>query len=76
MTDDEKTMAERLSALREYACLTQDELASRSGVSRATISRLEAGEAASAGSIRHLAEALGVDPGWLRTGRTSPMGGT
>ena len=73
--EDRKTMAERLSALREFACLTQDELASRSGVSRATISRIEAGEDASAGSIRKLAEALGVDPGWLRTGKKTPMGG-
>ena len=53
----------RLRELRERAALSQEDLAGKSGVSRATIARLEAGERPARPSTRRkLAEALGVLP--------------
>ncbi|HEY1293661.1 MAG TPA: helix-turn-helix transcriptional regulator [Chloroflexota bacterium] len=49
-----------LRTIRWSKTLTQTDLAKRSGVSRTTIVRLEAGELAYAGTIRKLAKALGV----------------
>jgi len=70
MSETEKeTLAQRLSRLREFACLTQDELAKKAEVSGVTISRIENGASASPAVARKLAKALGVEPGWFRTGR-------
>jgi len=53
----------RLSALRERTVLTQQELAEKAGITRATLSRLEAGaENPYPSTIRKLAAALGVEP--------------
>lgn len=53
----------RLRELRERATLSQEELKERSGISRATIADLEAGNrGAQPRTIRRLAEALGVEP--------------
>src|SRR5215207_5226578 len=53
----------RLRMLREAAGLTQLELAAISGLRHETLSRLELGrQAASAETVRALAQALGVDP--------------
>jgi transcriptional regulator with XRE-family HTH domain len=53
----------QLRALRLARVMTQDMLAEKAGVSRATVIRLEAGEiAARISTIRKLAEALGVRP--------------
>jgi predicted RNase H-like HicB family nuclease len=53
----------RLRELREKSALTQQELAKRSGVGRATIAGLEAGHRrAQSETARKLAEALGVEP--------------
>jgi transcriptional regulator with XRE-family HTH domain len=41
---------------------SQDELAERSGVGRATIHRLESGTPARLSTIRRLASTLGVEP--------------
>jgi transcriptional regulator with XRE-family HTH domain len=52
---------ERLKALRQLRALSQQELSERSGVGRATISRIERGETGAQGrTLRRLAEALGV----------------
>jgi len=53
----------RLRELRERAALSQEDLAVKSGVSRATIARLEAGiRPARPSTRRKLAGALGVKP--------------
>ncbi len=53
---------ERLKALRQLRALSQEELSERSGVGRATISRIERGETGAHGrTLRRLAEALRVD---------------
>ena len=55
-----------LRRARESASLTQEELAKRSGVGRATIAGLEAGSRrARPGTVEKLAGAIGVDPGDL-----------
>ena len=52
---------ERLKALRHLRALSQHELSERSGVGRATISRIERGETGAQGrTLRRLASALGV----------------
>ncbi len=51
-----------LREARERALLTQEELATRSGVTVSTISRVETGaQAARISTLRKLAAALGVD---------------
>lgn len=53
----------RLRAVREWLFVTQEELATRTGMSRATISRLEGGQQRPRiSTVRKLAEALGVAP--------------
>jgi transcriptional regulator with XRE-family HTH domain len=53
----------RLKDLRERAALSQEDLAEKSGVSRATIADLEAHKRPARPSTRRkLAEALGVPP--------------
>ena len=53
----------RLRALRERKVLTQQELARKAGITRATLSRLEGGaENPYPSTIRKLAHALGVEP--------------
>lgn len=54
----------RLHALRERRGLSQAELARRSGVSQATISRIEAGKTRGVDldTLDRLARALGVSP--------------
>jgi transcriptional regulator with XRE-family HTH domain len=54
--------APRLRVLRLRKALTQDELATLSGVGRQTIIRVEAGYEAHPPTIRKLAQALGVEP--------------
>jgi len=68
----------RLKELRERAALSQEDLARKSDVSRATIARLEAGERPARPSTRRkLAEALGVAPAELMDSETGarPGGG-
>jgi len=52
----------RLEAVRRQQFLSQAELATKSGVSKNTIYRLEQGELAQGRTIRKLAAALGVEP--------------
>ena len=64
----------RLRQLREKAALSQNEFSDRSGVSRATIADLEAGNrSAQARTVRRLAEALGVVPEELYGEPASPL---
>ena len=57
-------MVTKLKELREQAILSQRDLAAKSGVSYATICRLETGkQKPTFKTIRALAGALGVDPG-------------
>jgi transcriptional regulator with XRE-family HTH domain len=54
---------ERLRSLRKGRLLTQEELSRMTGVAQDTISALETGKReAHPGTIRKLAEALGVEP--------------
>ena len=56
----------RLREVRLRKVLTQEELAQRSGVAEATISRIESGQQeARISTVRKLAAALGVEPGEL-----------
>jgi DNA-binding XRE family transcriptional regulator len=57
--------APHLRMLREQRALSQSDLAERSRVTQVTISRIENGKAAHPGTVRKLAEALGVEPGEL-----------
>jgi transcriptional regulator with XRE-family HTH domain len=52
----------RLRQLREENALSQVELASRSGVTQAAISRIEGGASAQYETMRKLAQALEVKP--------------
>ena len=61
----------RISDARRAAKLTQEELASRVGIDKKSISQYENGHMFPRGkTINTLAEHLGVDPVWLATGHT------
>jgi transcriptional regulator with XRE-family HTH domain len=73
---DEGTLGERIRRLRDERYLSQAELATKAGISRAVLSRLENDLAVPIQrTVRKLAEALGVsphalaNPGDLRTRR-------
>ena len=56
-------MRVKLRSVRERLFVTQEELAERTGMSRATISRIESGQQRPRiSTVRKLAEALGVLP--------------
>jgi transcriptional regulator with XRE-family HTH domain len=66
----------RLREWRERATLSQEELKKRSGISRATIADLEAGNrGAQPRTVRRLAAALGVEPTDLYGDPDSPKAG-
>lgn len=68
-----RAAGQRLRSLREQADLTQAALAARTGVSSNTISRVEAGlRLPQAGTIKRLAQGLGVPPDALVTGLDPP----
>jgi len=70
-----ETVGERLRWARERQLLTQEALAARAGVLDVTISRTENGHTTpTVGTLRKLADALGVDPVWLRFGEGEPWG--
>jgi transcriptional regulator with XRE-family HTH domain len=61
----------RLRELRERAALSQEDLAKKAGVARATIADLEADKRPARPSTRRkLAEALGVEPAELMDSET------
>ena len=65
-----KTLGERLRYMRLRRSLSQAELERLSGVSAVTIARIESGarKEPHPRTIRKLAAALDVDPGWLLFG--------
>jgi len=64
-----KTIADRLKAAREAAHLKQDELAMKAGVSQGTIGNIESGLRKRPRELIAIAEAVGVNPKWLETGK-------
>jgi transcriptional regulator with XRE-family HTH domain len=54
--------------LRLERALSQEELASKAGVDRATIMRMERGQAVRPNTLRRVARALGVQPVRLTVG--------
>jgi len=66
-------LASRLRALRRRQGLNQEQLERRSGVTQATISRIESGKAKDlrARTLRRLADALGVTTDFFTSERTN-----
>lgn len=64
-----ETLAERLKREREAKGWSQPELAKRSGVKQSFIGALEARNQGNSSYLPELANALGVDCYWLKTGR-------
>ena len=62
------TMGQRLKKARKEAKMTQQLLANLSGVAQTRISALESGLQATSSFSVELANALGVDITWLKTG--------
>ena len=65
------TIGRRVRHLRERRAWSQRDLAARAGVTLLTVFRVEHDQFAHRprpSTIRKLAEALGVDPGWLLFG--------
>ena len=63
------TLPNRLRVSREYAGLSQIDLAARAGLAKATVSRAESGtREPSRSTVTVWAFACGVDVEWLRTG--------
>ena len=76
----EFNLADRVRKAREITGLSQDELATRAGVGRATLARIEQGKnVPRRATIIALAFATGVDLNWLENGETpagpEPSGG-
>jgi len=73
---DEKQLADRLRAIREERDLSQNELARRSGISQAAVSKIEAGklQSPSIWLIRALEKGLGDPPVRLVTDYIDVLG--
>ncbi len=71
-----ETIGERLRRVRERKLLTQADLSTASGVTEATISRIETGQAGPTrpSTAKKLARALGLDPIWLMYGEDEAEG--
>lgn len=72
------TIGEKIKKLRVNNRMTQAELASKSGISQQMISKLEGNKADSTSEILALADALGIDPTYFKSGTNvdySPVGG-
>ena len=54
-------ISESLRRLRRARVMNQRELAAKAGIHWVTLSRIETGHKAAANTVRHLAEALGVE---------------
>ncbi|MGN7610632.1 helix-turn-helix domain-containing protein [Magnetococcales bacterium HHB-1] len=63
------TLSNRIRTAREYAGLTQKELADRVGISQTAVHKLECGRSKSSRRTVAISVACGVDPVWLETGR-------
>ncbi|MBF0620374.1 MAG: LexA family transcriptional regulator [Magnetococcales bacterium] len=62
------TLGERVQLSRQFAGLTQKELADRAEISQTAIHKLECGQSRSSRRLVIIAMACGVDPVWLETG--------
>lgn len=65
------SLAHRLRQARKSHKWTQEELARRSGVAQANISKIERGSTLTPEGILSLAKALAISPYWLKTGEGS-----
>ena len=63
------TLGERIAHARTEAGLTQGQLGIKVGVGQGQISKLEQGLRRRSTKLVEIAQATGVDPGWLSTGR-------
>jgi transcriptional regulator with XRE-family HTH domain len=76
-TVPEWTLSDRLQKARNYAGLTQSELAHQLGAGTKTVIRYENGEAAKRSTLIAWAVVCGVDPQWLIEGNTpATLGGS
>jgi len=64
---DTHAIAYRVRLLRQQKALSQEDLAEKAGVSRATVLNMERGRAVHPSTLRRLAKALGVTPPALTT---------
>ena len=64
-----ETLADRLKHERNRQGWSQDDLAARAGVKQSFIGALEAGNQRTSGYLPEIANALGVDTYWLKTGK-------
>lgn len=65
MAKKQNRLRQIIREARESAGITQEQLATKSGISRMTIARIEAGQGASLHSIKDIAFALGLEPAAL-----------
>jgi len=63
-----KNLSARLKAAREACGFSQEELARRSGVKRATIAKIESDKVSKPRGLEALAKELNVSPSWLLFG--------
>jgi transcriptional regulator with XRE-family HTH domain len=70
------TIGARLKQARERKVLSQEDLSTLSGVTEATISRMENGKSGPTrpSTARKLADALGVEASWLLFGEQEAVG--
>jgi phage repressor protein C with HTH and peptisase S24 domain len=61
-------LSERIKAARQYAGLTQRELAERVGIAQTAISQLESGKTQRTSHLFSIAQACEVSPSWLFSG--------
>lgn len=66
------TISKRIRQARKLAGMTQMDLAAKSGLKQSTISDLEVGKSQGSTSVASLAQAMGVNPLWLESGK-GPM---
>lgn len=70
-----KTVADRIRTLREAKGWSQEELAKNAKIRQSFIGALEAGAQQSSGYLPEIAQALGVDAFWLKTGAKALIAG-
>ena len=70
-TDTNKATGERIRFARKWAGLNQDEVATRLGLSRASVSNWELGLGIKRKNLVGFAQAIGVSAEWLITGEPS-----
>lgn len=69
------SLSQRIRASREYAGLTQKELADRVSISQTAVHKLECGRSQSSRRTVAISLACGVNPIWLETGQGDMLAG-